>query len=335
MAKNLLLLMAAVGVSLGLGEAMSRLAGFRPYVGRLVTYQFDPVLGWKPRPSFRYHHSGETGSYFVHFNPDGLPASADDWMVPADRERPSVALVGDSFTEGYYLPYPQSPAALLSGRVPRQVLNFGVKGYSPDQYLLTARERLGSYNVSDIVVLFFPFNDIPHLASDRYLHYRKPLFGPSLDRPVNTPLVQEEPLLVSEHSALYVVLAKLYRRYLVPPPAEVDFDSGEMRRAVSMMSQIHRENPDASFLIYYVPSMDEFEAGPSLRRNLDLFQAACREQGVRCADPSQRFGADGNPLAAYNPSDRHFSARGAGMVADHLAELLATPSPERMEASHP
>jgi len=98
-----------------------------------------------------------------------------------DANRPSVAIIGDSFVEGYCLPYKKSFAYLLGDLVKdKQIINLGVNGYSPDQYLLYSRRHLKNFNVKDIIVAFFPYNDIPMVfrkyTESQKLGYSKPYF---------------------------------------------------------------------------------------------------------------------------------------------------------------
>lgn len=312
----------AVLVALLLGEVTARLAGIRPSRPGIESYRFDPTLGWRTHRGFTYLRSSPRGNQALFYDLDGFPTDSAGLQRRADRNIPSLAMIGDSFAEGYYLPFEHTPAHRLAALKPdRQVLNFGVAGCSPDQYLLVARARLAEFNVREIVVNFFPFNDVPFVDRDSYMHYARPRFGESLDRPDNLPLTRSRPLL-AENLAMYTVLARFYRRFVRPIAPNYRYDTRGLDRSVELIATIRDENPTAEFLAYYIPAAGEFEDPVALRANIAGFESGCERNGVRCATAVSAFSNLAEPTIAYDLTDGHFSAHGAELVAEHVTRLL-------------
>lgn len=263
--KRILIKLSLIGfgivVALVILESAVRLIGIPAGQARLAKLEFDDTLGWRTKKSSRIFHSFAHSAHFSYYNPDGFPVLKQNWNQPSSREAPSIAVIGDSFTEGHYLPYEYTFTNLLDQRIgTKQVINLGVRGYSPDQYLLAARRHLGDYNVTDIVVMFFPYNDVPEALQDTADGYAKPLFGDTFDEPLNTPLtklrgddnvpailepVVNRPALIQVTKPIFgqYVLAPLGlwpSRYNVEPVFHEEF---AMRKSLRLIKQIEVEFP--------------------------------------------------------------------------------------------
>ena len=311
-----------------LSEVALRLAGLSGARERLEIYAFDPEIGWRTRPSSRFFRSTPYYAHFNYYDPDGFPASEARYGERLDPERPTIAFIGDSMAEGYYVPYEESITERVDRATPDdQVLNLGVSGYAPDQYLMAARRHLPSYAVRRIAVIFFPANDTVDVLKDRYLHYAKPLFGTSLERPSNVPLERLEP--EQEGSglrravrglALYALLRPLYKTYIAPPSPYVPsrenlrYSEEGMVRSVEMMARIAEENPVARFQVFYIPRREELHERDLLERNLALFHGECDERGIACSAPAFLLEAE-DPDRFYILGDGHLSAAGTAAFA--------------------
>ena len=178
---RLALLIGLVILLLTLFEVGLRLVGIGPEVW---PYEFDSELGWEPKPSFAVYRSTPWFAHFVYFNADGFPTAKEHLEDTVDRSIPAIALIGDSYVEGYSVPYEKSFAHSLDQAIEgRQVINLGVAGYSPEQYLLRARQFLPEFLVTHVVVVLFTENDLASLDKPRYGPYAKPRFGKDLTRP--------------------------------------------------------------------------------------------------------------------------------------------------------
>jgi hypothetical protein len=112
--------------------------GLRERPGARNKLIYDAEVGWLPDPGFR-------GDLYA-FDQRGVRVSASAPLTdPSEEERlPRIVLLGDSFTEGYEVPFEESwghmlEASLAQSREPARVLNLGVQGYGMDQALLRWR----------------------------------------------------------------------------------------------------------------------------------------------------------------------------------------------------
>jgi hypothetical protein len=133
--------------SAGLGEAGLRAAGRGPWT-RLRTppnepgmHEPDPVLGWRNQP----------GSYAFPGYAPGSPEVRMSYLSDGSRStgyrgaggEPRVALVGDSFVQGWGLSDRSTLAWMLQERYRHlHVLNYGTGGYSTYQTLLLLEQVL-------------------------------------------------------------------------------------------------------------------------------------------------------------------------------------------------
>lgn len=346
--KRLAIMAAATVVALLLAEVALRLAGIgETSEGIADNYEFDDQLGWVP---FQSREVLRSSPFFemhsVYFSADGFPTTADRVNDRADRDVPTIALIGDSFTEAYQLRYEETFAYHLDRAIPdRQVVNLGVSGYGPAQYLLSARERMAGLQVTDIVVVVFPWNDFPYVPHEVYQGMSKPRFEPgSYEAPSNTPLEELVPVVEGgavkravRRLALYTVARRFVRGVLFPVETGIDaatlrIDDVNMRTGLEIVKQIQLENPDASFLVYYVPCGPELEDEALWRDNLERFGSVCDELEMPWAHPIDLFfeygDEAGSPLVHFIPGDWHFNASGAAIVGHHLEALLTGGSDE-------
>jgi hypothetical protein len=140
---------------------------------------FDPLLGWKNRPSFR-----NTGPLFDAdrgtTNSNGARGSTDYPYRRTDKKR--IVVVGDSFAFGQEVNDEETYAAVLGSSLrDTEVINLGVIGYGIDQMLLTVKGEALKYS-PDLIIVAFISDDIERsLVSFR--DFAKPLFVFDPSRP--------------------------------------------------------------------------------------------------------------------------------------------------------
>ncbi len=120
--------------------------------------QHDPVLGWRHRPGARVDFP--QGSYSI--NSRGLRDEERGYPPPDEAER--ILILGDSFAEGFSVPFEDSVSQALERTLRAagsraDVINGGVAGYSTDQEYLFYSTDLARYGARTVVLLFF-YNDI-------------------------------------------------------------------------------------------------------------------------------------------------------------------------------
>jgi hypothetical protein len=160
--QNIGLLLASCLVTLGGIELGLRL--FDPKAttssDEYVLYIFDPVLGWANRPLLHAQFSRPEFSYPVATNALGM---WDREVADKRGDEFRVAVLGDSFTWGWGVPYGQRFTEVVEDLDPQiNALNFGVPGYGPLQYLLKLDQVL-ALKPDYVVVTFCLGNDLTDL----------------------------------------------------------------------------------------------------------------------------------------------------------------------------
>ena len=301
---------------------------------RMERYEFDEKLGWKTRKDFEYLRSDKNFSHWLRYDSFGFPA-------PTDRQRdltktaPSLVLIGDSFIEGYYLPYPKTIAANIESALDFQILNSGVSGYSPAQYLLRFEELNSEFNISLGIVFLFPRNDLMYLESNYYQGYSKPVIDPATLEATNLPLkliVKNDSAidsilnLVRNDSAVYAILRPYIRRHLFySKENDYDYanpytlDKDELNIALKIISKIKNTLEDDTFAIVYIP--DKSEISNSLTaHNKHIFLSTCEENKILCFHPD--FAFNSSPEELYIEGDGHFNAVGARKMSDFVLRTV-------------
>lgn len=337
--KVIVTIIAVIAVLVLAEFVLRRWVGIDPSTDRMIAYQFDDTLGWKPRGDFKYYRSSLYYGQFNYYNPDGFPTNFARWHIPASTTTPSIAILGSSLTESYYLPYEESFPYLIEQKAKgKQVLNLGVSGYAPDQDLLRARMVLPNYHVTDIVAIFFPLNGLRDIDADRYQGFAKPHLDLALSKPINVPL-QPPPLPPAEkgiiagirNTAIYTLLRPFVRKGVglslrVSTKQSQRFDPEQMEKVFHIFARLHEEHPDARLVIYMVPFYREIGDRELYQSNLALYEATCTKHGLTCASMDPVIAAHPNTGDIFIEGDGHLTAYGAKLIADQLTEILSTPS---------
>jgi GDSL-like Lipase/Acylhydrolase family len=328
-------------LSLVVAEALLRAFGIQPTEARLDIYRFDEVLGWVTQKNKVFYRSSPFFvGHFSYYNAEGLPTSRDDFDEPPDFKSPSVVLVGDSFVESYYVPYDRSFPFLLSRSITgRRVVNLGVSGYGPEQYLLRARAEAPKYNVSDVVVVFYAANDVPYMDELKYEGgYAKPVFGDTFDRPTNVPLpaphegttkrwLRRRLLQTSMYRVLVPFIGRWTAGQWVVRRKDLFLDPAQFDKAVAMMAAGRPLAPEGRYHIVYMPAREECLDREVLEHNLALFRSSCARIDVAChVAPFAEMAPDAVP-SQYIPGDAHLSFAGSATMARFLEGVLARPAP--------
>jgi hypothetical protein len=332
--KEVVLVLLSFVMALVAAEVVARIFDVTPYQTRLERYRFDEIIGWRTRRTYSTYISRRRYAHHLYYDNDGFPSGESGVDESASRDVPSIALIGDSFVEGYYLPHDQTIAYLLGRSTNKPILNLGVSGYSPGQYLLSARRHLNEFNVSDIVVFFFAYNDAAYVDSDVYRGYEKPLVSTDTFEPLNVPLDKRDGGESEIRGVLRNVLDEFALWSLLKPlfvaigegggddVAAEQLEAAALNKSLQLIARIGIEFPAARLHVFYVPELAELLERPVYQFNIDSFMIACVEFSLRCVAPDGL--AEGDVEAHYIPEDRHFSARGAMLVADQVGKLLTS-----------
>ncbi|HXQ29631.1 MAG TPA: hypothetical protein VN848_10205 [Gemmatimonadales bacterium] len=167
---NAVLLLASLTVVFGLGEVAVRLlAPQQLVIKRPDVWKAVDTLGWVHQPNVRTTINTGERTVQVVTDSDGFRVSRAG-RTPAKRH---ILLLGDSFMEALQVEYEQSVAGLLEARLPERlgkpvsVVNTGVGGWNPPQFLLQARALLGRRPFDLIIVSLYLGHDVVAKRLDR------------------------------------------------------------------------------------------------------------------------------------------------------------------------
>lgn len=151
-----------ISAAFAIFEIGLRIAGItKPYF-----YTYDEVRGWALRPGVKGWQTDE-GKAFIRINSDGFRDREHVGRKPAGTLR--IAVLGDSFSDAYQVPLEETFWAVMEREAGKcetpadihvEVLNFGVRGYSTAQELLTLREKVWDYDPDIVLLAFYTENDI-------------------------------------------------------------------------------------------------------------------------------------------------------------------------------
>jgi hypothetical protein len=167
--RNLVLAGAAFLAALVICELLLRLLG----VSYRVFVWTDPVRGMSHIPGAEGGPRLSDGRYWIKINSDGWRGPERSLEHPEGTFR--VALLGDSFIEGFEVPLEQTAGAVLERRLsalrgtPVEVLNFGEGGYGTTEELLTLQHEVWKYSPDLVLLGMTTGNDI----SDNYRRLKR------------------------------------------------------------------------------------------------------------------------------------------------------------------
>ena len=222
------------------------------------------------------------------------------------------------------------------------MINLGVSGYNPSQYLLRARMDLPKHNVRYVIVGFFAYNDVNDIDHPSMEGYARPVFGDDLRAPLNTPLTKEtgdEPeaslfLKIARQSAAYSLIRPYHKsaiRYFgpeiddAPDQDRLNPDPREYEKALRLIAAIQEIVPKATLIVVYIPFYEQLIFPNKLARDLELFRSNCDQLQIDCHVPA--FIED--PIATFESlyigvkaAEGHFSELGSRVFAEFIIDVL-------------
>jgi hypothetical protein len=130
------------------------------------SYQNDPELGFRRRPGVtwtgRPPSDIEGGANMPPSLPQPITFTYDQWGYRnlSDHEQADVIMIGDSYTEGWYVSDDETVAYLLQASTQRPVANLGVAGYGTLQESIVLRKEVPRLKPRVAVWSFFEGNDL-------------------------------------------------------------------------------------------------------------------------------------------------------------------------------
>lgn len=159
--RKLVFVLVTVGLATGISLVLAELF-LRWQRGRIETsevmdpglLEYDRTLGWRLVPGWRGRHRHHDFDVAYAVGPHGFRGPA-----PSREGRTRVALVGDSFTFAIGVGEADTFAARLATDA-REVLNFGVPGYSTDQEVLLLEREVLPLDPDVVVLCVCLINDV-------------------------------------------------------------------------------------------------------------------------------------------------------------------------------
>jgi len=244
---------------------------------QFVFFQFDPVLGWDNIPNAQGRFSRAEFSYPVKINSNGMRDAEIKPKAPGEFR---VAVLGDSFAWGVGAAYGERFSEMVEARDPKiNVLNFGVSGFSPVQYLFQL-DRVFAFAPDYIVLAFCLGNDLIDNVTYNPYYHPKPYVTLSPDG--GSFVVKGYPLSDGEDAGAHLIGATSHSRIL-----------GMIKLVYDNM---HRQKFDGTDLVVdqdllYVPSerLDPGEAEKvrTIYKLNELILAAIKEKIEAAAGPGR------------------------------------------------
>ena len=243
--QNVVLFVFSCLISLGGIEVALRIWGDDVVTlgNQYVFYRFDPKLGWNNLAGMQGQFSRSEFSYTVKINPSGF---WDAELTPKRADEFRVAMLGDSFTWGLGVPYGERFTEIVEARDPKiNVLNLGVAGFSPVQYLLQLDQTF-ALKPDYIVVALCLGNDLADNVSFTPYNHPKPYVALSSDGKTfeikGYPLPETKetgPDLTGAASSLRIVgLVKMLYDKMNKPKGEgaIDMDEALLYASIDKLS---------------------------------------------------------------------------------------------------
>jgi hypothetical protein len=327
---NLTLIVVSTLIAIIMAETGARLAGIDPNTSLYTAYEFDETVGWVPRKNFKYYRSTLYFGHFNYYDQYGFPTGRTTFDRTLDQEKPTFAIMGDSFAQGHYVPYESSIAGVLENDFPdHQIVTLGVSGHSPDQTYLYTKDILDQFAIAKAAILFFSYNDIEAVHSDSFQGYDKPYFEDPYGEPINLPLHADKQNEVKKifiekilhNSALYSTVRPLLRskisyRLKTAVGSPVVYDAKQMRKSLQFYERMQKENEETDFVVYYVPLLEELQNLDIYAKNVTMFSILCMDIGLNCETFSF---FENKPVEGYYIiGDGHFSELGCKYVAESI-----------------
>jgi hypothetical protein len=165
---------------------------------RALLHRWHRDLGWFPIPSSTWVFEDGTVPIHVRHNAAGFRDREH-----AGKNRPRLAVLGDSFVWGYDVEEGSRFTDLLAARYPGvEIFNLGVSGYGTDQELLLLKREFEGIAPDAVFLVYCRENDRGDNSADfRYEGYYKPYFEktPSGLRLKGVPVPRSLPFYLSAH----------------------------------------------------------------------------------------------------------------------------------------
>jgi len=314
---NLLVLLASLGLSLGVGEVALRFAGRRwapPYplvCERPELYQqFEPYgyRLWPSRSTYYFYPHNNPRKLSVVSNSDGFRSSRE--FVEAD-DRLRMLVLGDSFVFGEGVEESERFTNSLEAMRPTwRVDNLGMTGYGPD-LMLRALEEVGLRLNPNVVVLCM-YTDNFRRVRPRYagVGYETPRFKLVSSQLVSVPYPTVRPW---DH---WRIFQGICHAYWSRTSAELQLNRAILDRFVAL-GEMH----GFDVAVIFVPGTNDTKADKRWRAWLRQY---AQEHGVPFLDLSEAIHTAAAKQELFIPGNPHWNPEGHRIAATEIGRFLAS-----------
>ncbi len=281
--------------------------------------------------------------------------SGIDYAKLGNRKKDLVAVIGDSYVEGFYVKWSDHFAARLSTYLNDKydVYAFGASGMPFSQYILTTR-YLKEFYGPKYVICYVGRNDFVGSIANKV---RNPISF-QLVRDENDSLIEKMPQ-PHKPSMMRFAYYSAFIRYLIANTGltlglaskdnqEVKPKNGQMKLkennhldvARYILRKLYAENPGTEFIFLIDGSRQAIYENTKKPESIDeaiVLKQAIDELGGHYVDMNDRFYSDykANQLLLNFPDNYHWNARANDLVAQELAALFSQlPEPSKARTSH-
>lgn len=120
-------------------------------------YKYNPDLGWDLIPNSQSEYKSIEYDINYKINENGF---RDDKDYKISKNNKRIVVLGDSFTFGIGVNNNETFSKIIEEKTDCEVLNLGVSGYAPSQYLLGFRTKGSRYNPDMVIVAIHTGNDL-------------------------------------------------------------------------------------------------------------------------------------------------------------------------------
>lgn len=316
-----------------------------------------------------------TGEGEVHFFTDEKGFRVGSADPPPSSPDYKVLALGDSFLEALQVEYEDTMTATIEHELSAQlgaevqVVNTGVSGWDPNQYLMQAKEELANDKYDLVLVFLYSPNDIidkyveaypPRNPTKKTLRLPESLkkgeLVDSIFYPINDALEERSQLYVFTRNNSEVILAKVgLSRYYFPKWLRLAYaDSPAWTVTADVCGLIAAEaaqydtpvvfinlpghySVDTDILDWYINAFNINPATIDVDQAAHILERELQARGLTFLDMTVplRAAHEANAGRLYGEIDAHFTRLGHQVVGEYLVNWLLTNSEIVRDFIHP
>jgi hypothetical protein len=289
------------------------------------------------------NESGTTIGY--HSDSLGFRNPLSSW----DSIQSRVALVGDSFAQGFCRPEPESIAGVIRAHG-HYILNVGLTGAGPLAELGVVREYLSVVKPREVYWLFYEGNDLIDITSERNTLLKKYLdsswtqnlaakhdeISVAMKRFADSAIARYSEPDTKQRLVSFLLMRRLrtatglYRQPSLPSARD---ESAELAMLESILLRAKDDVAawGGTLHIVYLPERRRFNASTRAVTGENHDPKAVEKSvkeitarlGIPLIDAAAAFAAQPDPRELWNARRYHYNARGYAIVADAILRDLA------------